>query len=140
MQTTQNTQGTVVDKYKKIKRLKKLYRLLSSSGILVIGACILSLVVLIAVLGGGDSKSKSGSGSLISGTASVNNLPPEVMRWKDMVEKECAAQGVPELVPYVLAIIMVESNGISEKLPDIMQSSGATRFSISTLVRNESVA
>ncbi|MEC3403671.1 lysozyme family protein, partial [Bacillus thuringiensis] len=61
----------------------------------------------------------------------VQNLPPEVMRWQSMVEQECAAQGVPELVPYVLAIIMVESNGISEKLPDIMQSSGATRFSIS---------
>ncbi|HDR4727147.1 MULTISPECIES: lysozyme family protein [Bacillus cereus group] len=133
MQTTQNTQGTVVDKYKKIKRLKKLYRLLSSSGILVIGACILSLVVLIAVLGGGDSKSKSGSGSLISGTASVNNLPPEVMRWKDMVEKECAAQGVPELVPYVLAIIMVESNGISEKLPDIMQSSESQGWKMNTI-------
>ncbi|AAW30979.1 MULTISPECIES: bifunctional lytic transglycosylase/C40 family peptidase [Bacillus] len=133
MQTTQNTQGTVVDKYKRIKRLKKLYSLLGSSGILVIGACILSLVVLIAVLGGGDSKSKSGSGSLISGTASVNNLPPEVMRWKDMVEKECAAQGVPELVPYVLAIIMVESNGISEKLPDIMQSSESQGWKMNTI-------
>ncbi|TXR62570.1 lysozyme [Bacillus sp. AY18-3] len=133
MQTTQNTQGTVVDKYKKIKRLKKLYSLLGSSGILVIGACILSLVVLIAVIGGGDSKSKSGSGSLISGTASVNNLPPEVMRWKDMVEKECAAQGVPELVPYVLAIIMVESNGISEKLPDIMQSSESQGWKMNTI-------
>lgn len=133
MQTTQNTQGTVVDKYKKIKRLKKLYSLFGSSGILVIGACILSLVVLIAVLGGGDSKSKSGSGSLISGTASVNNLPPEVMRWKDMVEKECAAQGVPELVPYVLAIIMVESNGISEKLPDIMQSSESQGWKMNTI-------
>ncbi|KXO06243.1 lysozyme [Bacillus thuringiensis] len=133
MQTTQNTQGTVVDKYKKIKRLKKLYSLLGSSGILVIGACILSLIVLIAVLGGGDSKSKSGSGSLISGTASVNNLPPEVMRWKDMVEKECAAQGVPELVPYVLAIIMVESNGISEKLPDIMQSSESQGWKMNTI-------
>jgi hypothetical protein len=132
MQTTQNTQGTVVDKYKKIKRLKKLYSLFGSSGILVIGACILSLVVLIAVLGG-DSKSKSGSGSLISGTASVNNLPPEVMRWKDMVEKECAAQGVPELVPYVLAIIMVESNGISEKLPDIMQSSESQGWKMNTI-------
>ncbi|WP_324656136.1 bifunctional lytic transglycosylase/C40 family peptidase [Bacillus cereus] len=133
MQSTQNTQGTVVDKYKRIKRLKKLYSLLGSSGILVIGACILSLVVLIAVLGGGDSKSKSGSGSLISGTASVNNLPPEVMRWKDMVEKECAAQGVPELVPYVLAIIMVESNGISEKLPDIMQSSESQGWKMNTI-------
>ncbi|PFM26488.1 hypothetical protein COJ47_29230 [Bacillus cereus] len=72
--------------------------------------------------------------------ATTVNLPQKVLRWKTMVEEECNAQGVSELVPYVLGIIMVESGGNSETIPDIMQSSGATRFSISTLVRNESVA
>ncbi|MEC3226128.1 bifunctional lysozyme/C40 family peptidase [Bacillus thuringiensis] len=132
MQSTQNAQESVVDKYKKLKRLKKIYSLLGTSGILTLGVAILSLVVLIGVFGGGDSKSTSGSGS-ISGVASVQNLPPEVLRWKDMVEKECAAQGVPELVPYVLAIIMVESNGISEKLPDIMQSSESQGWNMNTI-------
>ncbi|MEJ9255728.1 lysozyme family protein [Bacillus wiedmannii] len=58
-------------------------------------------------------------------TASVNtkNLPQQVLRWQTMVENECNAQGVPELVPYVLGIIMVESNGDSANTPDIMQSS-----------------
>lgn len=132
MQSTQNAQESVVDKYKKLKRLKKIYSLLGTSGILTLGVAILSLVVLIGVFGGGDSKSTSGSGS-ISGVASVQNLPPEVLRWKEMVEKECAAQGVPELVPYVLAIIMVESNGISEKLPDIMQSSESQGWNMNTI-------
>lgn len=128
----QTAQESVVDKYKKVKRLKKLSGLLGTSGIIGIGVAILSLVVLIGIFGGGDSKSTSGGGS-ISGTAAVQNLPPEVMRWKDMVEKECAAQGVPELVPYVLAIIMVESNGISEKLPDIMQSSESQGWKMNTI-------
>ena len=47
----------------------------------------------------------------------------KVLRWKTMVEEECNAQGVSELVPYVLGIIMVESGGDSETTPDIMQSS-----------------
>ncbi|PHD19333.1 peptidase P60 [Bacillus wiedmannii] len=51
------------------------------------------------------------------------NLPQQVLRWQTMVENECAAQGVPELVPYVLGIIMVESGGNAEETPDIMQSS-----------------
>ncbi|HFJ9306753.1 TPA: lysozyme family protein [Bacillus cereus] len=132
MQSTQDAQGSIVDKYKKVKKLKKLSSLLGTSGVLTIGVAILSLVVIIGIFGGGDSKSTSGSGS-ISGIASVQNLPPEVMRWKEMVEKECAAQGVPELVPYVLAIIMVESNGISEKLPDIMQSSESQGWKMNTI-------
>ena len=55
--------------------------------------------------------------------ATTVNLPQKVLRWKTMVEEECNAQGVSELVPYVLGIIMVESGGDSETTPDIMQSS-----------------
>ncbi|PGV36254.1 lysozyme, partial [Bacillus cereus] len=55
--------------------------------------------------------------------ATTVNLPQKVLRWKTMVEEECNAQGVSELVPYVLGIIMVESGGNSETTPDIMQSS-----------------
>ncbi|AND11240.1 lysozyme family protein [Bacillus thuringiensis] len=124
------TQETAIDKYKKVKRIKWLVRLLGgSTGLIIAAAITILLIVSMAILGGESSTGTPDGG--ISGNASVQNLPPEVMRWQSMVEQECAAQGVPELVPYVLAIIMVESNGISEKLPDIMQSSGATRFSIS---------
>ncbi|MCR8860954.1 lysozyme family protein, partial [Bacillus pseudomycoides] len=56
-------------------------------------------------------------------SAKTVNLPQAVLRWQTMVEQECTAQGVPELVPYVLGIIMVESGGNSEQTPDIMQSS-----------------
>ena len=56
------------------------------------------------------------NGSLVA-LATTVNLPQKVLRWKTMVEEECNAQGVSELVPYVLGIIMVESGGDSETTP-----------------------
>ncbi|MEK4412535.1 bifunctional lysozyme/C40 family peptidase [Bacillus sp. FSL L8-0642] len=126
------TQETAIEKYKKVKRIKWLVRLLGgSTGIIIAAAITILLIVSMAILGGESSTGTPNGG--ISGNASVQNLPPEVMRWQSMVEQECAAQGVPELVPYVLAIIMVESNGISEKLPDIMQSSESQGWAMNTI-------
>ncbi|MDM5254268.1 lysozyme family protein [Bacillus toyonensis] len=126
------TQETAIDKYKKVKRIKWLVRLLGgSTGVIIAAAITIFLIVSMAILGGESSTGTPNGG--ISGNASVQNLPPEVMRWQAMVEQECAAQGVPELVPYVLAIIMVESNGISEKLPDIMQSSESQGWKMNTI-------
>lgn len=126
------TQETAIDKYKKVKRIKWIVRLLGgSTGVVIAAAITLLLIVSMAIFGGQSSTGTPNGG--ISGTATVKNLPPEVMRWQAMVEQECAAQGVPELVPYVLAIIMVESNGISEKLPDIMQSSESQGWAMNTI-------
>ncbi|PFB14657.1 lysozyme family protein [Bacillus cereus] len=126
------TQETAIDKYKKVKRIKWIARLLGgSTGVIIAAAITLLLIVSMAILGGESSTGTPNGG--VSGNATVKNLPPEVMRWQAMVEQECAAQGVPELVPYVLAIIMVESNGISEKLPDIMQSSESQGWAMNTI-------
>lgn len=127
-----STQETAIDKYKKVKRIKWLVRLLGgSTGVIIAATITILLIVSMAILGGDSSTGTPNGG--ISGNATVQNLPPEVMRWQSMVEQECAAQGVPELVPYVLAIIMVESNGISEKLPDIMQSSESQGWKMNTI-------
>ena len=53
--------------------------------------------------------------SLLVASVKTKNLPQQVLRWQSMVESECSAQGVPELVPYVLGIIMVESGGILKR-------------------------
>ena len=53
--------------------------------------------------------------SLLAASVKTKNLPQQVLRWQSMVESECSAQGVPELVPYVLGIIMVESEGILKR-------------------------
>ncbi|PFY22757.1 lysozyme [Bacillus toyonensis] len=71
--------------------------------------------------------------SILAASVKTKNLPQQVLRWKSMVESECAAQGVSELVPYVLGIIMVESGGNSETTPDIMQSSESQGWAMNTI-------
>ncbi|MEM5635582.1 hypothetical protein AAHB65_02400 [Bacillus toyonensis] len=85
------TQETAIDKYKKVKRIKWLVRLLGgSTGVIIAAAITIFLIVSMAILGGESSTGTPNGG--ISGNASVQNLPPEVMRWQAMVEQECAAQ------------------------------------------------
>jgi hypothetical protein len=50
------------------------------------------------------------------------------MKWEPLVRKYAQEFGVEPYVPLMLALIMQESNGRSL---DVMQSAGATRFSIS---------
>ncbi|MFJ8118356.1 lysozyme family protein [Bacillus mycoides] len=71
--------------------------------------------------------------SILAASVKTKNLPQQVLRWQSMVESECAAQGVSELVPYVLGIIMVESGGNSETTPDIMQSSESQGWPMNTI-------
>ncbi|PFR34268.1 lysozyme family protein [Bacillus cereus] len=71
--------------------------------------------------------------SILAASVKTKNLPQQVLRWQSMVESECSAQGVFELVPYVLGIIMVESGGNSETTPDIMQSSESQGWAMNTI-------
>ncbi|MCM3736525.1 lysozyme family protein [Bacillus cytotoxicus] len=101
----------------------------------LVGVLPLILVGVICILIAGMLGAGSHQQPNIGGN---KNLPPEVERWRSLVQQEATAQGMESYVSMILAIIAVESGGTGT--PDIMQSSGATRFSISTLVRNESVA
>ncbi|MDY0855048.1 lysozyme family protein [Bacillus thuringiensis] len=99
----------------------------------------LLLIGMICLLIAGAFGAGSSSQEQVSGNIGASkNLSPEVEKWRGLVEKEAAAQGMQDFVNLLLAIIQIESGGMGTR--DIMQSSGATRFSISTLVRNESVA
>ncbi|MEF7637973.1 lysozyme family protein [Bacillus thuringiensis] len=71
--------------------------------------------------------------SILAASVKTKNLPQQVLRWQSMVESECSAQGVAELVPYVLGVIMVESGGNSETTPDIMQSSESQGWAMNTI-------
>ncbi|EGO7986412.1 CHAP domain-containing protein [Enterococcus faecalis] len=72
--------------------------------------------VFILLIGGASSSTS------VTGTEE-QNLPEAVLRWKEKVTKEAVKNEIPEAVPYLLGIIMVESGGNSEKYPDIMQCS-----------------
>uniref|UniRef100_UPI003F49A4C4 bifunctional lytic transglycosylase/C40 family peptidase n=1 Tax=Bacillus multifaciens TaxID=3068506 RepID=UPI003F49A4C4 len=131
MNTAGNSVLEMSRKFKKAKRWKWIAGLIgSSTGLFVLGA-IFFLVMLIGIISSENQGSKGGVST--DGVATNINLSPEVLRWKESVEKECAAQGVPELVPYVLGIIMVESGGVAEKLPDIMQSSESQGWPMNTI-------
>jgi len=124
-----NVQDLVVQNYKRVKRIKWIAGLLgSSTGLIILGAILFLIIVIGIAASGGQTK-----GGTSPGTVSTVNLPETVLRWTEAVEQECAAQGVPELVPYVLGIIMVESGGDAENTPDIMQSSESQGWPMNTI-------
>ena len=63
-----------------------------------------------------DDDGGGGSSSWVTGM----NLSAEVLKHQPMVEKYAKEYGISEYVPYLLAIIQVESGGTAE---DVMQSS-----------------
>ncbi|BCX31554.1 C40 family peptidase [Latilactobacillus curvatus] len=82
------------------------------------------LVMLVIMLGGTSSSydyDEAGSGGdVASGPVTNKDLPAKVKGYQDLVVKECNAQGCPDLVPYILAIMSVETRGEGS---DVMQSS-----------------
>ncbi|MBG9529133.1 hypothetical protein ABE51_29260 [Bacillus thuringiensis] len=96
--------------------------LASAVPLLLIGMICL---LIAGVFGAGSSSQEQVSGNI----GASKNLSPEVEKWRGLVEKEAAAQGMQDFVNLLLAIIQIESGGTGTR--DIMQSSGATRFSIS---------
>lgn len=87
---------------------------------LVIGSIfplLFSLVLFFGVLiSAEDDDGGGGSSSWVTGM----NLSAEVLKHQPMVEKYAREYGISEYVPYLLAIIQVESGG---KGNDVMQSS-----------------
>ena len=105
-----NTTKTVV---KTVKIAKILLGLLNLKT-LAVALIILFIVMMIGVLASSTPKNTGQS------AVSTQNLSETTLRWLSAVESEAEKQGVPELVPYIMAIIEVESRGVGN---DIMQSS-----------------
>lgn len=78
---------------------------------------LLAIVLFFGVLiSAEDDDGGGGSSSWVTGM----NLSAEVLKHQSMVEKYAKEYGISEYVPYLLAIIQVESGGTAE---DVMQSS-----------------
>lgn len=72
------------------------------------------------------------SGSVID--ANATGLTPEVLRWESDVRKEAKSQGLDEgWVPVILGMIQQETGGLSERYPDIMQSSESQGWGMNTI-------
>ncbi|MEK4448624.1 bifunctional lytic transglycosylase/C40 family peptidase [Bacillus sp. FSL M8-0052] len=99
---------------KKMQKKTLLFFLCSWAGIITI------LVGLILVFAIGIVASIDGSSSTSKGDLTAMNISPEVEKYRSAVEKECKANGIPNLVDLILALIMQETGGTSL---DVMQAS-----------------
>ncbi|AUB67190.1 hypothetical protein CSW12_30525 (plasmid) [Bacillus cereus] len=87
----------------------------------------LLLIGMICLLIAGAFGAGSSSQEQVSGNIGASkNLSPEVEKWRGLVEKEAAAQGMQDFVNVLLAIIQIESGGTGT--PDIMQSSESAGY------------
>ncbi|MEG0235871.1 MAG: bifunctional lytic transglycosylase/C40 family peptidase [Bacilli bacterium] len=93
---------------------KKLLTIILSS----FGLTFILLILLLTIVVGIISSSSSASNE-IDYIPSLN-IPPEVEKYRSVVQIECNNNGIPELVDIILALITQESYG---RLADIMQSS-----------------
>ncbi|MDA2609936.1 lysozyme family protein, partial [Bacillus cereus] len=87
----------------------------------------LLLIGMICLLIAGAFGAGSSSQEKIGGNIGASkNLDPDVERWRSLVEKEAAAQGMQDFVNLLLAIIQIESGGRGTR--DIMQSSESAGY------------
>ncbi|HEF7298452.1 TPA: lysozyme family protein [Bacillus cereus] len=87
----------------------------------------LLLIGMICLLIAGAFGAGSSSQEKIGGNIGASkNLDPDVEKWRSLVEKEAAAQGMQDYVNLLLAIIQVESGGRGTR--DIMQSSESAGY------------
>lgn len=87
----------------------------------------LPFILLIVILGGAPS---SNSGGRSVGNVKSKKLSESVERYRPLVEKYASQYEVTEYVPYIMAIMQVESGG---NLPDVMQSSESAGLPVNTL-------
>ncbi|MED1738130.1 bifunctional lytic transglycosylase/C40 family peptidase [Bacillus swezeyi] len=99
---------------KKMQKKTLLFFLCSSTGLITI---LLGLILIFAL---GIIASIQGYSDSSKGGVSAINISPEVEQYRSAVEKECKANGIPNLVDLILALIMQETGG---KSLDVMQAS-----------------
>ncbi len=105
-------------KKEKITLIIQVLSTLSTTAFVTLG---FGFLLFLIILGGSSSNISTPIGNGVVGN---QNLSEATLSFKSLVEKEATKQGVPELVPYILAIIEVESHGdVVSSGGDIMQSS-----------------
>ena len=122
-----------------IAAIKALVAAIAAGGWIVV--VIILIIVLIAVLLASPFSIFMGDEAPDSGTSSIGmpvavGLSQSVLQYKPIVERECNANGIPEYVDTILAIMMQESGG---NLPDVMQSSESMGLSPNSLEPEPSI-
>ncbi|WP_235688092.1 lysozyme family protein [Latilactobacillus fragifolii] len=119
----QNFDGELNKNLELLNKIRKIKKWLSWSTIIVglisVAIAFIVLFTFIAIVGGASQDNNSGD-NINNGPVTNLNLPAKVESYRSIVVKECNDQGCPDLVPYVLAIMAVETRGEGS---DVMQSS-----------------
>ncbi|PEV07728.1 hypothetical protein CN950_27380 [Bacillus cereus] len=112
--------------------LQNVKKLIGTKVVAIFGSGLASAVPLLLIgviclliagaFGAGSSSQEQVSGNI----GASKNLSPEVEKWRGLVEKEAAAQGMQDFVNLLLAIIQIESGGTGTR--DIMQSSESAGY------------
>lgn len=102
---------------------------------ILISPLIIIILFLCLFIGKGSSSS-SHKIVLANGTVSNQGLSELVLKHQPMLEKYASEHGISEYVPYLLAIMQVESGG---NLKDVMQSSESKGLPVNTLDTEESI-
>ncbi|WP_086390808.1 lysozyme family protein [Bacillus thuringiensis] len=129
-----NVKNQVANLFKSLGKinLQNVKRLIGTKVAAIFGGGLASAVPLLLIgmiclliagaFGAGSSSQEQVSGNI----GASKNLSPEVEKWRGLVEKEAAAQGMQDFVNLLLAIIQIESGGTGT--PDIMQSSESAGY------------
>lgn len=118
------------------KGFRKKYGLfLGFKGWMIIGVVSLFVLFAIGIIASVQTTSTKSTPQteIIGGTLALSE---DVLKWQSTVEEYANEYEVPELVPYILAIMQVESGG---KIPDLMQSSESLGLPVNTLQYEESI-
>ncbi|KIO69903.1 hypothetical protein B4065_1361 [Caldibacillus thermoamylovorans] len=112
-----------------MRLVSKLIKSLFGLKTLVIFVFVIFILIIGLGLFGGSNKNNNVSVDTL-------NLSETTLQWLDDVTNEAKKQGVPELIPYIMAIIEVETHGVGN---DIMQSSESAGLAPNSLDPNESL-
>lgn len=140
MEIQQNETNKTNKKSKLLKKATKVMTKKAGKFFFVKLYLSLGLVALIALLCIGIIASMQATTSSTTNKTEYEgnglSISEDVLKWRDTVEKYANEYEVPELIPYILAIMQVESGG---ELPDLMQSSESLGLPVNTLQEEESI-
>lgn len=125
--------GSAMKARKRKKRIKKAGTFIGANGLLIGGLAFTSIMGILLLGSMGGAKQSQVDYDFSGGAKSLST---STLQWREKVVSVADGEGVPELVPYIMAIIEVESKGLLE---DVMQSSESAGLPPNTLSAEESI-
>lgn len=115
---------------KTFKLVKWLIGFVGGTNLLIIFGALLLVILFIGVI------FSSSSNTTTSDSFTYVGLSETTLAWEGAVTKEAKKQDAVDLIPYILAIIQVETNGTGQ---DIMQSSESAGLAVNSLSPTQSI-